>query len=326
MLAARLSRKFHSRGAALIMVAIGALYVVLSGSLGTSLPTSGDQGIGLPSPSHWGLTHWWSLGINVAANLVIIMLMSHINKAFNVLRAMTWLQVGLFGVMQCAVPRELTSLNSGTAVCLVVVCCIYLIFSCYAEAGRVRTVFLAFLLLSAGLAMQYCFALYIVVFWLMLAQMRIFSTRVLLASLMGIATVWIILFGFGIITPADLHMHHISSVFDAIGYRSALYLLGVVGVTVMLLLVTFALNVMKTIAYNARARAYNGALTVLSVVTAAAMAIDYENILAYLPLLNFCAAYQATHYFVNHRYDRQYIGIIAIVGIYFALYIWRLTL
>ena len=47
---------------------------------------------------------------------------------------------------------------------------------------------------------------------------------------------------------------------------------------------------------------------------------------AYLPLLNLCAAYQITHYFVNHRYDRQYIAVLAVAGIYVALAIWRLML
>lgn len=326
MLSAQVSRKFHSRGAAIIMVAIAALYVALSGGLNNILPSAGDQGFGLPSAAHWEVGRWWSLGINIAANFAIMVLMVVINKAFNVLRAMTWLEVGLFAIMQGAVPRELTALNSGTTVCLAVVMCVYLIFSCYADHSRVRTIFLAFLILSLGTATQYCFALYIIVFWLMLAQMRIFTLRTFLASLLGLATVWIILLGFGLITPADLHLPHINGILGSLGRRPAIYLLAVTGLTTLILLVTFSLNVFKTIAYNARARAYNGALTVLSVVTALAIAADYDNLLAYLPLLNFCTAYQATHYFVNHRYDRQYIAILSIVGLYIALYIWRLSL
>ncbi len=308
------------------MLAVAALYVVLSGGLNNILPSVGDQGICLPSVARWGLSRWWSLGLNIAANAGIMVLMVVINKTFNVLRAMTWLEVGLFGIMQAAVPRELTSLNSGSIVCLTVAMCVFLMFSCYGSPQRVRTVFLAFLLLSLGTATQYCFALYVVVFWLMLAQMRIFSLRVFSASVLGIATVWILLFGFGIIGPSDLHLPHITGVLEAIDLRSAIYLLAVVGITSLILTVTFMLNVFKTIAYNARARAYNGALTVLSAVTVAAMAADYDNLLAYLPLLNFCAAYQITHYFVNHRYDRQYIAILAVAGIYIALYLWRLSL
>lgn len=326
MLSAQLSRKFHSRGAAMIMLAVAALYVLLSGGLNNILPSAGDRGIGLPSAGRWGLHPAWSLGLNIAANLLVMALMIIINKAYNVLRAMTWLEVGLFGIMQAAVPRELISLNSGSLVCLAVALCIFLMFSCYSAPSRVRTIFLTFLILSLGTATQYCFALYIVVFWLMIAQMRIFSGRTFTASFLGIVTVWIILFGFGLITPADLHLPRITGIFEAISLRSAIYLLAVAGIAAFLLLVTLALNVFKAIAYNARARAYNGALTLLALVTVAAMAVDFDNLLAYLPLLNFCAAYQITHYFVNHRYDRQYITILAIVGVYIALYLWRLSL
>lgn len=321
-----ISQKFHTRGAAVIMLAVAALYVALSGGLNNILPSSGEQGIGLPSASQWALPRWWSLGLNVGLNVLIMAMMVILNKAFNVLRSMTWLEVGLFGIMQAAVPRELTAVNSGTLVCAVVVVCTFLLFGCYSAPERVRTVFLAFMLLSLGAATQYCFAFYIPVFWIVCMQMRIFLLRVFLASVLGILTVWVILFGTGIVAPGALHMPRISSIFTALDLHSALYLLTVTAVTAFLLVSSIAMNVLKTIAYNARARSYNGALTVIAALTVVAMALDFDNLLSYLPMLNVCAAYQITHYFVNHRYDRQYIGILAVAGVYIALYLWRLSL
>lgn len=81
-----------------------------------------------------------------------------------------------------------------------------------------------------------------------------------------------------------------------------------------------------SIAYNAQARAYNGALTLVAFITIAAMAFNYNNLLAYLPLLNMCASYQITHYFVNHRYERQYAAVLGVCGAYVLLYLWRITL
>lgn len=308
------------------MLAVAAAYVALSGRLNNILPSAGDQGFVFPSVAAWGLDRWWSLGLNVGGNLLIMALMIIINKAFNVLRAITWLQVGLFGIMQAAVPREVLALNSGTLVCVAVAYCIFLLFSCYNAPEKVRTVFLAFLVLSLGTTAQYCFTLYIVVCWLMLIQMRIFSMRVFVASVLGIVTVWIILFGFGLISPADLHLPSITGIMDVLDLHSAVYLLSLTAGTTFLLVLALGANLMKTIAYNARARAYNGALTVLSLVTVVAVAADFENLLAYLPLLNLCTAYQITHYFVNHRYERQYIAVLAVCGFYFALYLWRLSL
>lgn len=326
MKSALLSQKFHSRAAAAIMLAVAALYVVLSGGLNNVLPSPGDTGFAFAAPGDWGLPYWWSLGLNVGLNVLIVIYMVALNRAFNVLRSMTWLHVGLFGLMQGAIPRLVTQLNSGTLVCLTIVLCIYLMFSCFDDPGRVRTVFLAFMLLSLGCATQYCFILFIPIFWLVLAQMRILSLRTFLASLFGILTVWIILFGFGIIRPWELHLPRIVGAFEDMDYGAVIYLMVSAGVTAFMLLAGTMLNIMKTIAYNARARAYNGALTLIALATVGAMLLDFNNLLSYIPLLNMCAAYQITHYFVNHRYDRQYIGILAVASVYVALYLWRLTL
>jgi len=326
MKSAVLSRKMHSREAATIMVAVAALFLLMTGGLSNILPQQGDQGICLPSAATWPLPTWVGVMANLALNGLIMAMMVVVNKAYNVLRAVTMLQVGLFAMMQAAVPRELLTLNSGTLVALAVISCIFLMFSCYDNPWRVRRVFLAFMILSLGAATQYCFVVFIPVFWIVCAQMRIFNARTLIASVLGLLTVWIILLGFGIVGLDNIHAPSITSVFEALNLRSALYLLLVAGFTAFLLLISTVLNVMKTIAYNARARSYNGALTIVAFMTIVAMALDYNNLLAYLPLLNMCASYQITHYFVNHRYDRQYAAVMAVCGAYILLYLWRITL
>jgi len=326
MRSALLSQKFHSRNTAFIMVAVAALYVVLTGGMTGFLPPQGDQGICLPSPGSWQLPSWLGIVLNAALNILIMVMMMIVNKTFNVLRAMTWLHVGLFALMQAAVPREVVALNSGTLLALAVISCIYLLFSCYAEPERVRRVFLAFMMLSLGAATQYSFVVFIPVFWMITLQMQIFNSRTFLASLLGILTPWIILLGFGMVGISDIHTPDITSVFQAMNLRSALYLLIVSAFTAFILVTSTALNVLKTIAYNARARSYNGALTIVASVTILAMALNYNNLLAYLPLLNMCAAYQLTHYFVNHRFDRQYAAVLAVCAVYAVLYLWRITI
>ncbi len=316
----------HSSQAATLMVAGAGLFLLLTGGLTNILPPQGDQGICLPSAATWPLPQWAGALTNLALNALIMVMMVVVNKAYNVLRAVTKLQIGLFAMMQAAVPRELLTLNSGTLVALGVISGIFLLFSCYDNPWRVRRVFLAFMILSLGAATQYCFVAFIPVFWIICAQMRIFNLRTFLASVLGLLTVWIILLGFGFVGLADIHAPDITSVFEALNLRSALYLLLVAGFTTFLLLTSTVLNVMKTIAYNAQARAYNGALTLVAFITIAAMAFNYNNLLAYLPLLNMCASYQITHYFVNHRYERQYAAVLGVCGAYVLLYLWRITL
>lgn len=316
----------HSRTAAIAMAAIAALYVFGTAGMVGFLPPLGDQGLCLPSPDLWALPAWAGLGMNVVLNVMIMAMMLIVNKTYNVLRAVTWLPVGLFAIMQAAVPHEIVSLNAGTLLALAVIACIYLMFSCYDDPWRVRRVFLAFLLLSLGATCQYCFVAFIPVFWLMCAQMRIANVRTYLASILGILTPWVILLGFGIIGIDDIHLPDITSVFMAMNLKSALYLLIVAGLTAFMLMTSTILNVWKTIAYNARARAFNGSLTVTAVITIVAMALNYNNLLAYLPLLNMCAAYQLTHYFVTHRFDRQYAVIMAVCAVYIILFLWRITI
>lgn len=308
------------------MVAIAAVYVAATGGMSSFVPDPGNQGICLPSPGTWQLPPWLGIVINAALNILIMIMMTVVNKIFNVLRSLTWLHLGLFAMMQAAVPREVVTLNGGTMLALAVITCMYLLFRSYAEPHRVRHVFMAFLLLSLGATMQYCFVVFVPVLWLVTAQMRILNLRTLLASLLGLLTPWILLLGSGLVAPGHIHLPVITSIFSALNLNSTLYLLVVSGLTAFVLITSIGLNVLKTIAYNARSRAYNGALTIVAIVAIAAMALNYNNMTAYMPLLNLCAAYQLTHYFVNHRYDRQYAAVMAVCMAYIILYIWRIII
>ena len=126
-----LSRNFHKWPAALLMLVIACAYTALAGfSQGQPL-FQGDQGIGLPSPDNWPLTPVASMLCNEGLTVLIMALMIGLTRTYNVLRSMTWLPVGLFAMMQAAVPREIIYLSSGTLLCLVVSVCLFLIFSTF---------------------------------------------------------------------------------------------------------------------------------------------------------------------------------------------------
>ncbi len=321
-----LSNRMHANVTSLWMVGVALAFTLLTGGLSTVLPAQGDLGLALPSPGLWPLPPLWSAAINLALNGLIMVMMLAINGTFNVLRSSSRLHVGLFAIMQAAVPSEVLVFNSGTILALAVLICIFLMLSCWEHPWPMRRVFLVFVILSLGSAVQYCFLVYIPVFLLICAQLRIFNSRTLLAAFLGCATVWINLFGFGIINIHDLHLPVIQSIFEASDLLNVLYMLIVAGFTAVLLLTATLLNVVKTISYNARSRAYNGALVLVALVTLVAMLANYNNTLAYLPLLNVCAAYQLTHYFVNHTFDRQYVAVLSVAGVYVLLYLWRIVI
>ncbi len=321
-----ISQKFHSYSAAILMAAVAAIYLLLYGELSETLPFKTDFGVGLASSVRWSMHPIAGMVLNIVLNLLIMTLMMALNKSYNVLRSVTWLPVGLFALMQAATPFGVLSLNSGTLVCLVVLLGLFIMFRSYGIPSDTKSVFLTFLLLSAGAVVQYCFLLFIPIFLIICAQMRIFNARSVLAAVFGLATVWIIMLNFGLIGLEDISFPVITSVFGMLDLDDTLYLLSAAGLTSLLLVVSIAMNIFKTMAYNARSRSFNGALTILSVISIIAMMIDYNNLFAYISLLNMCAAFQITHYFVNHRYDYQYLGVLAVVGIYILLYIWRIVI
>lgn len=321
-----LSQQMHRTHAAALMITAAALYLLLTVGYDDGLPPQGEQGLCLPPPALWPLPRWCDMLGGIALNALMLFVMALINKAFNVLRSNTRLQLGLFAIMSAAVPRLVLNVNSGILLALGVNVAIFLLFSCYDNPGASRRVFLAFLLMSVGAAMQYSFVVFVPVMWVVTAQMRIFSLRTFMASVFGLLTPWIILLGFGIVGPGDIHLPEVYGIFSTFAEDSAEYLLIITVFISFMLFVAIALNLSRTIAYNARARAFNGALTVTAIVSIIAITVNYNNLLAYLPLLNVCAAYQITHWFVNHRFEKQYIAVLTICFIFLMFYVWRMFL
>ena len=156
--------------------------------------------------------------------------------------------------------------------------------------------------------------------------MRIFTLRTVLAALLSIITPWWLLLGFGIVSPSDFHLPQIVSIFTSIDLGRAIVLLTTVALTVMLTVASYLLTVLKLITYNAQTRARNGFLTLLTLVTAIAMVIDYSNLTAYLTLFNFCASFMLAHLITIHAGEKSGVGIVLIIITYLSLYVWTLAI
>ncbi|MDE6468866.1 MAG: hypothetical protein K2L28_08235 [Muribaculaceae bacterium] len=310
----------HSRsfGIAAAIVAVAALTFYFINGYAT--PLEGDHGTAFPSANEWISIPWVNFIAAFSGGAATIVAMLLLNKIYNVLRSMTSLYIALFAFMLMAQPDYSTQFYSGTLLAIVIPACVILLFGCYRAPGTMRRVFLIFMLLSAFASTQYCFALYIPAFLAGCAQMRIFGGRAFVAALLGIITPWWLMFGFGIITPADITTPHFSSIFSNSAPADTIPLLVAVGFTALVLLLSFILNFIKTIAYNAQARAYNGTFVLISITTVVAMIADYNNMTSYLPMLSFCAAMEATHYFSTHRAEKSSIAIFTLLAVYAALF------
>ncbi len=314
-------RLVHSRafGVATGLLAAIAACLYFFGGYGNAL--TGNRGLVLPSANEWLPDGTIDFAAGMAGAVATIVLMLTLNKVYNILRSMTSLYIALFAAMELATPDFLTHFYTGTLLSVVVPLCLLLLFSCYREPASTRHVFLIFLLLSFFTATQYCFAVYIPAFLLGLAQMRIFNPKALTAAFLGLLTPWWLLFGFGVVNLQDISLPAPVSIFSVIADEDTWLLLATIGITVFVTLVCFVLNLLKTIAYNARARAYNGAFTVLTLLTVAAICIDYRNLASYVPLLYFCSTIEISHFFSTHRAEKSFIPILLIIAAYAAIFI-----
>lgn len=305
-----------------LVMAASAFYAL---SCGAVEPFSGDDGLVFPSPNEWTSSPVTGLWISLGVCAAVIVMMIFINKVYNIPRTITLIYATFFTVMQTATPAISSQLFSGTLLLAVVSACMMLMFGSFGQTMALRRLFMVFFLLSSATAAQYAVIVYLPVFVIGCAQMRILTFRAVLAAVLGIITPWWILLGAGVISFDDFHFPRFVSVFSAPTARDSVILLITLSVTVALTVTAYAMSILKLMTYNARTRACNGLLTLITAATVIAMAFDFNNFMTYLPLLNFCGAFFLSHLFVIRRAERGWVAIISIITVYYALYIWKIT-
>jgi len=313
------TRMMHARGFNLGVALLALIVATVYFLSGNTVAIDGDRGLALPSANEWLFLGQADFAAGLTASTVTVVLMLLLNKINNVLRSMTSLHIAMFALMQAGTPNLITQLYSGSLLAVIVPLCILILLNCYSSPDATLRVFLIFFILSAASMSQYCFIFYIPVMLLGCAQMRIFKWRTLSAALLGAITPWWLLGGFGLIRFTSIHLPRFHDITARFSTDDTIIILATVGFTTLITLLCYFLNVVRTIAYNARARAINGVFTITTLVTLAAMCIDYGNMLCYVPLLNFCAAMEVTHYFSTHRAEKSFIAILLIFTTYLAL-------
>lgn len=287
----------------------------------------GLDGIVADWSAPWHIGRWLSLVLGLGANGMIALLLIYLNKTFNVLRCMTMLQSTLFLCMTLATPWHLSVLTSGTVVALVALACCFILFSEYGRGGDCQQrVFLAFLLLSAGAAVDATFVALLPIYIFACAQMRVMNPRTILAILMGIAAPWILLLGYGIVKPCQLAVPPFAGYagLSAPGAATAALAAAITGFAGM---AAWTQNVMKILTYKAQSRAMLSLLSLLMAACAIGVAVDPSASQSLCPLLACCAALQLGHVFGAIRTaSRSWIAIVCIIAIYITFTAWTAIL
>ncbi|MCM1517616.1 MAG: hypothetical protein NC117_03135 [Pseudoflavonifractor sp.] len=322
-----ITRFLSSRYGLLLMTALAVVAAVIAYCHGDVIPIPGAKGLGLPSANEWIQDRPLSLVVNLALNIGIACMLVLINKSFNILRTLTVLYSTLYLVFQSASPSVMGQFYDGTLLCIVILCAMSLLFPTFGQRRPDRRkIFLAFFLLGLGTLTQYAYALYIPVFLIGCVQMRCLSFKGFMAALIGLVTpVWI-LWGLGVISLDNVTLPQFAPIFTALDRHEAARFIATVGLTIALIIGFGAFNFIKIYSYNSRARAYNGFIGILALATMVYAMADYTNTAAYIPLLNTCAAVQGAHFFTINPGRRSYIGILTLILLYTALYLWAILL
>jgi hypothetical protein len=279
----------------------------------------------IPSANLWIPSRQLSLIVGLAANVVIALLLFYINKRFIIIRSVSKLFIGMFLIMQVGFPSVMGQFYDGTLLCLMILCAMVPFFSTFQRPDRTRRLFLTFCIISFGSAIDYSFALYLLVFLLGCFQMQCLSLRGLLAVGLGILVPYWIMWGFGLISIDTFAVPSFVSIFNVVQGITLVHIFVYTGITLLLGAGLGILNMMHIYSYNGRSRAYNGFWMLLSVVTVVLCFVDYSRLIIYLPILNCCTAVQIGHFFTINNVRRSFIPILCIVGIYVALFVWSLS-
>lgn len=320
----RISAVLRSRPFALLLV-VAALAAGWGAYIaGAVPPIEGDTGLCLPSANLWISNRLFSFIASMAANCVAVVLMVYLNRAFNLLRTVSVTFAGMFLLMQAASPLTFCQFSGGTLFTVIALTCMAITYSTYMDPLLTRRVFLVFCMLGAGALTQYPYIAYMAVFLVGCVQMRAFKFRTFLAAVVGIVVPLWILWGFGGVRTLNFPFPDISAFLSGNNVYEAFQLFSSLGLTLIVLVVLWVLNSIKIYSYNARARAFNGLLSTMSLVTALLCVIDFVDMAFYIPMLNCCAAFQIGHFFRINARRRGYLVLLGLILLYSAIYIWVL--
>lgn len=315
---------FHAKSSTLTMMLLACFSTVVAWRCGAIVTSPSEFSFGFPPADQWFASEIVSVGMSLAATIVVALFIIYINRVFNILRSLTALVGTMFMAMQIALPSVLGAFGDGIMLTLLMLVCAMLLFSVFSDSQGQRPVFLAFCLLGAALFFRLSYLLYVPVLLLGCMQMRVFSLRGFLAAMLGLITPAWILFGFGIVDPRDLNIPDLSNLWDFPLTAGSVRIIVVTGFTILTGFCFMVANILKILSYNSRVRAYNGFFTMLFVFTAIFAAVNFRNITFYVPLLNCMAAYQVSHFFTYRRHRRSFIPILILILVYVGFYVWAI--
>lgn len=259
-------------------------------------------------------TDWLSWGLNVVGLTMSVIILMLLNKTYSFISGLSMIYVSLFALSTTLTPRLSMSFCEPTMLVLVSLFCTMILFSTYENrsSASASSVFLIFTILSGCTMLDFSFLALTVSFFVGLLQMRIFSTRILVAMILGLVTPYWIAFGFGLASVRDLSYPR----FDLIFMHASqdLMSLDVIKVVIFIVigLIAVAFNVFGLMNLKLQLRVYNGFFLLQYFVAVLMMLVDYGNYLNYALLMFCCVSVFVAQFFTMSNFNKRYLFVLVV--------------
>lgn len=321
-------RFLHSSYGAVIFSLVAVAGMFLASDFVRPMPLFGNHGIVFPSINLWlpSALYSWADYIAIAGQVVLAGILVAVNHFYKISRSSSVTFAALFLWLQGMLPSLATQIHSGLFVGIVMLAAISLMLRSYNAPRNVRSIYLAFFLMSTASLWQIVLlplTAGMLVFGL--PSMKVFRLKALIAASLGILTPWWILFCIGFPVKPDFHWHFSTAIFNTIPRWQLIHLLVSAAVSIIVGMSLTGVNMLRIISANSRIRSTNGLLVLLAAVTTLLLFVDSDNFPAYLTFINILAAFQLGHFLRIYKGKRLCYGTVTVlVVLEFALYVWEL--
>lgn len=300
-------------GAYALTIAIAAAMMTAAALLLPSGRLEGAEGLCLPSPNLWNLQPAWSRVLNGlllgGASLWMLLL----NKRFNFVRLADFSLPSLFLLFACCNPFAAGTLGTSTLLALFTLLACNILFPAYERRNATQEVFATATFLALGSMVDYAFLAVAPMWVVVIAMLKIFRWRELIAFGMGLAAPYWVALGLGIVPPTDFHWPQLTNLFN--GYVAPSDILTMLcGVAVLWLFAAICAlgSMVRLYAGNPRPRTYNYIFYLILLYSALAMAVDSDHLTAYLGQLITGASVAVTNLFALNPVPRPKLAMTAL--------------
>lgn len=308
----------------MVAAAVAALLLmVYTGIYGPKFSMEGNLGLCLPSPNLWPISDMASKVINWALILCGLPFLYLFNKQFNFIGRLAPLTIIVFLLLYATNPWISQKFSTSTLLCVVNMICLWVLCDTHKSRNATQEYFFIATCLSLGSMVAYSFIPMILAYTVGGILMKSLRWREGVAMLMGFVAPYWVGAGMGLIPIESFKMPAVTPIFEDFKEPGELLatLLSIGTASLIALLLSMS-NYVKLYAGNTRIRIINVAINMLGYVSLLCMAIDYNNLSAYLGTLYLWVAVQIGTLCNINRYLRPDVILYILSSIFLAFYIW----